>query len=216
MKRKPRSTSPEAIAKRNAAFAKLSPEQKRVTVAKDVIAALNAKQIKAQANYYLKVYSTKLGPKKHTAAWYAEMEKQQEADAQTELLAGKLQCSACAIGAVFTCAVERVNNLKVEDLKSARKSFMSSYLEGLFSREQLDLMEVAFERTSEHAESLRDEDGYYTAREHRSAVDSAIDFGRQFESDEWDKDENKPTFDADGCMRAIMKNVSDNNGEFRP
>ena len=47
--------------------------------------------------------------------------------------------------------------------------------------------------------------------------DRALDFGNNFVSeDEWDEDNETYEFDADGCMRAIMQNVIDNNGEFKP
>lgn len=218
-KSKPRSTSPEAIKRRNAAFAKLSPERKRVTVAKDVIAALNAKRIKPVHNQYgswswadqYELFKLDFDER------HDEYRRRDKLDAQEELLKGNVKCTACAIGAVFTCAVERMNNLTLKAMAEKVGRGMREYLGDVFSLEQLDLMEVAFEGTTEYVKSERyapdkEDEDYdegdceyvcpYLSNGAQSELRAALNFMDEY--------------DADKRMRAIMENIIANGGEFRP
>jgi hypothetical protein len=217
MSRKPRSTSPEAIAKRNAAFAKLSPAQKRVVVAKDVLAALNAKQLKARQSVYVESTLVRSDPASEydMDEYYRQRNEADAADAQTMLLEGKAECTVCAIGSVFVCAVERMNKLSYLDFRTMDQRDMRHYLaDAGFSLEQLDLMECAFERTAKYIESEKYEQfscgGY---EEGDDDIDAAIRFGEQFVTY---NESGSRVVNSEGCMRAIMKNIIANNGEFRP
>lgn len=188
----------DAIRKRNAAFEKLPPEKKRVTIAKDVIKALNAKRITPKQNYYLQV------------GYADDGDVTNESDAQTALLEGKLKCDVCALGSVFVCAVERMNKLKVGDLYNDKYKMMD-YLSGVFDSEQLDLIECAFERTRNHACTELDDD---EARR-------AIELGRKFETRTGNCGCGDPKCtvkrpDSEACMRAIMENIIANGGTFIP
>lgn len=222
-----RSTSPEAIARRNAAFAKLEPAAKRVVVAKDVITSLNAKRLKAKANIYLNAWpkydrmEAFKGLRSYSDEWYARAASFSESDAQTALLNQQLSCEACAIGSVFVCAVERMDRLTVDEFKSLRQAGIREYLGDLFSPEQLDLMETAFERTTEYVQSRRYNPGKYSdsvydpSEDAAAELDQAVDFGNNFAREGY-ADDDEVDFDADGCMRAIMQNIIDNAGEFKP
>lgn len=210
MKNRKRASSPEAIKKRNEAFARMSPEQKRVTVAKDVIAALNAKQLVAKNSVYLA-----LRFKQAVVKDWNNWDKFTESDAQVALLEQKVSCEVCAIGSVFVCAVERMDKLTVDQFRGSGRRSIREYLGDLFSLEQLDLMEIAFECTTEHAQTVRyrgDEDeGKGISNGAQSELDAAVGFGEMF----WDYG-GVDGYNADACMRAIMANIIANKGEFRP
>ncbi len=180
-------------------------------MAEDVISALNANQIKAKANMYLCVSLP-------GGNWIPSDSDIYSADAQKMLLENRLECSACAIGAVFVCAVERMDQLTVEEFKSCRGSGdMRSYLGDFFSVEQLDLLEAAFERTGEYVKSARYTGGYAYDGEAEAELDAAKSFGNEFFAIDYDDDGDEHTnFDADACMRAIMENIIEHGGEFKP
>lgn len=215
MKARKRAYSPEAIKRRNAAFEKLSPAQKRVVVAKDVLAALNARQLIARSNVYLTI--DRFAPELQASPNYWEL------DAQSALLKGQVSCNVCAIGSIFVCAVERQDKITLNDFAGSKKNGMSEYLGDMFSAEQLDLMEAAFERTDEYVKSKRyrplDDYEYPRCRsnEEQAELEEAIAFGdAYYYEDAVNEDDDVGAFDADGCMRAIMENIIANDGEFRP
>lgn len=191
-----RVSTAEAIAKRNAAFAKLDPAAKRVVVAKDVLAALNAKRITAKHNTYGQFFLDYNLPYETRIGAIAS-------DAQQLLLQGQIDCTVCAIGAIFTCAVERINKLTFDEMRSMGKKRMAGYMAEFFSAEQLDLIECAFERTAEHVKSKR-----YVTR--NPLVDTTAD----------DELRRACAFDApyaaEPRMRAIMTNIIANKGTFIP
>jgi hypothetical protein len=191
------STNYETTVKlKNAAFAALSGPEKRVAIALDVIAALDAKKLTAESGTYARMKVEDGLPLGNSA--------------QDALAAGKIRCDVCALGAVFTCAVERLNELTVDEFEGTRgPRKMHEYLgtHGVFDSHQLSLIESAFERDL----FLHDEEDDYNSRE----FEAAIDFGRDFVVFP-DEDDDETEFDADGCMRAIMQNIVKNKGEFRP
>lgn len=111
-----------AVIKANAKFAKLTPAQKRVAVAKDVLKHLGEGTLVATKGDYLSVYDT--GP------------------------TGE-ECHACALGAVFACATILDGGRKAltEDDSCLSSHTMVRELEnaGIFSTEQLRTIECAFE-----------------------------------------------------------------------
>ena len=234
-RRRVRAHSPEAIKKRNEAFAKLPPHKKRVVVAKDVIAALDANQYIAQTGHYVNNFkfspleSATRGIERFTDEWYERRGKTRDVDAQVALLKGQVSCNVCAIGGVFMCAVERMDKIQLNELERGR-SRMVDYLDGMFSAEQLDLMEIAFEGSLEHAQSERykpsvfdEERGYarrsfeYASAEASAEVGAARDFYFDHAGDEEDPDEPEDNETAAAArMRAIMKNIIANGGEFKP
>lgn len=189
-----KTTTAERIRKANKRFAAMTKAQKRVAIAKDVLAALATKKIEAESGtYYLR----------------------------TKALGDKLngeQCNACAIGALFACQVERTPKLKLTDASdyydstdvywdedaheykegAAERSFasygMRETLRKFFGDKQLGLIETAFEQ---------DDDYCYDLNLDGDTVDAAIKFGSRYRSDR-------------GRMRAIMENIVANRGEFRP
>lgn len=195
-----------AIKKRNAEFAAMPPALKRVTIAKDVIAWLDAKKLVARSGTYLSSKSIR----------NCDTE-----DAQTALLATDVSCNVCALGAVFACAVGRANEIATNDFRGYNSQHsMHNYLSPYFSNEQLYLIESAFECSSSFYDNIKDPD--------YAVADRAEEFGLKYsESDVVDEENSDPENDLieylepsktmqEPRMRAIMQNIIDNNGEFKP
>jgi hypothetical protein len=190
----------QRILRSNEAFAKMSPAEKRVQIAKDVLTSLDAKRIVATTNTYLDAYSKKLGP--YDEGYYGRLEQLNALDAQDELLNGGVQCSVCAIGSVFTCAVERMDKITVGEMKMFNKTDMLDYVGEFFSSQQLELMECTFECSSTCAKRLSDGHGRVLPEWHEP-VQRAIKMGNG-------------CLGAEARLRLIMTNVIANGGEFKP
>jgi len=201
--------------KRNEKFAKLKPAQQRVAIAKDVIAALAAKKLKATPGTYLSVekFTGKDIPKGK--------------DELQSVLQKVETCNVCALGAAFVCTVALADNLKVrglleghsrywddekdEDVKgkvaylSVRSSDMHDYLGKFFDFNQLWLIENAFENADLHdkykfGEATVDENGDETS------------FSKSFDKASAFASKSSPT----KRMIKIMENIIKNEGTFKP
>jgi hypothetical protein len=124
-------------------FKNLTPNQKRVAVAKDVIAALKARKIYPVHSY-----------------GHVTLERYTTFEPNTELrsvLPKAKSCEACAIGAVFLAVVGRDDAFKIDSGYCGRETHVVSWsrddivqrLQCLFSHEQLDLMEKVYELDGE-------------------------------------------------------------------
>ena len=224
------------IRDRNYRFRKLTPSKKRVTIAQDVIDQIKAGQLIAQASIYL----TSHGPTDAIEEIGLLMEKiedvesgfsssseneeklKEEADRAAEKIEeiGKAQvcdllegaeCTVCGIGAAFVAAVKRADDLELKDLlNNTRCSWdlqyhpeefsdsaaMRRYLRKYFLRRDIALIECAFEQSNGFArhEGVGCND---------PEVDRAVSFGVKFSEDE-------------DRLLAIMQNIVDNKGRFRP
>lgn len=131
-----------AIKARNEQFAKLSPAEKRVQIARDVLAQLRSKKLIATAGTWL---SGEYGESLFTRA-----DAENNVELQ-EILKKQETCEGCALGGMFMCAVERHNKLKVKNLESPNSGEASEgdaikYLRKFFTVDQLDEIEAAFEQ----------------------------------------------------------------------
>lgn len=187
----------------NYRFNKMAPNRKRVRIAKDVIEQLDAKKLIAKHGTYLQLSSI-AAKKKYDIRYFSwpdfEDKKSKIAETQISEVVSANSCKVCAIGAVFASAVKRANHCTIGDMNSDADGlnddiFMRSYLKSWFSREQLALMEIAFDRTDQSIDG--DASG---------ADDDVLDAAYNFAS--------KQT--AGGRLRAIMQNIIDNDGEFVP
>ena len=175
------------IRDRNRRFKKLSPEKKRVAIAKDVLKQLELGQIKAS-----------------TGAYFAPVDgdfyvRRGMLDPQIELGAflEQEECQACAIGSVFIAATKKADECRLSGFVASRAS-MTSYLSQWFTNVQLTLMECAFECSDMFARK-----GGLEAFDSR--VRAAVAFGNGFDY-----------ADDTGRLKAIMENIIANSGEFRP
>jgi hypothetical protein len=182
--------------KSNAEFAKMDAAQQRVTIAKDVIKALAAKQLIAEAGTYLAAPKSTSdawhAPKSTSDAWHNEgcVLDDQDQEAQLQQLLPKLPpCHVCAKGAILVCTVARRNELQVD---ATRRGWdgdtLADKLGGIFSPDTLTMMECEFEGFSL---TLPTAGPSYTPRMNLRGSDAKR-------------------------MKAIMRNIIKNKGEFVP
>lgn len=133
---------------KNAAFRKMTPDQRRVCIAKDVLEALKLKKITPTSGIYLDITSKKTVTK--------------EADGDRDLsdLLPSVKCNVCAIGAIFVCAVIRNDELPIgkgmrwnrfdaDDYKVPVQELgfdEHGYVSKFFSASQRSQIEMAFEK----------------------------------------------------------------------
>lgn len=180
----------------NAAFEKMSPAEKRVQIARDVIAQLNSKRLIAEAGLWL------------TADAGLFNEKDIKSDPEVKDLLSKVkECRGCALGGMFMCAVERANKLKFSQLECGKNfepeyddigdeaismNDTFSYMKKFFTQHQLELIEAAFEQGV----------GVVYGRG-TGPFNQAVDFANDID-------------DPSIRMRLIMENIIKNKGIFKP
>jgi hypothetical protein len=156
----------------NRAFAAMPAAKKRVTIAKDVIAWLDLKKLIPTAGTYLETVAT------------------------TKV--NGYSCNACAVGAMFACQVERTPKLTLEvadyseyhvddAAEVATRNYcnagMRETLGKFFSREQLGLIESAFECMAFDDAEAAEKFGrrYHTeARRMRAIMENIVANGGEF------------------------------------
>lgn len=183
----------EQITAENEAFEEMSPEQKRVLIAQDVLDQLDAERFYAKRGNWV------------NALGLSNLRNKREEDLQKFFLNDLPSCHVCGLGALFTCAVERANKLPVHQflnsgglngtLEGLNGSPMFTYLQGFFDQKQLDAIEVAFEQGQ----------GFVKMKEHPNLTDEeylgAVSFCFKV------NDHRKR-------MEMIMENIIENNGTF--
>jgi hypothetical protein len=132
------------IARENAKFEKLTAKEKRVQIARDVLAQLALKRLVPTPGVWL---NGKSGEGHNTL--YTEKDINKDRQLQ-DVLKGRKTCTGCALGGMFMCAVERANELKISDLNDADEGIdfddAMNYLGRFFDGKQLEMIETAFER----------------------------------------------------------------------
>jgi len=168
--------------RRNKAFRRLSDGEKRVTIAGDVLDQLDAKRFVPTFGTYLEV------PFSVETKFYDGNLK------VDEVLSG-VTCEVCGIGSLFVAAVDRANACTVDDMQSpSDDEFMREYLGEWFSREQLEMIEAAFEGRQIWIlgfSSIKD------------SFKKCVRFTSRVKSPE-------------GRLRKIMRNIVENKGVFVP
>lgn len=137
------------VTAKNEAFAELSKSEKRVHIAKDVIAALKTEYVHPMHGYYFSATTEKEGLLDHKACLLPN--KMQDAFASIP------SCRACALGALFLTSVLHHNKDSTRHVKGDLASIpgtthLSTTIDDLveelrrtFSMGQLWLIEAAFE-----------------------------------------------------------------------
>lgn len=163
-----------------------------VLVAKDVLKLLDKKIIKAEKGTYLD-YSESLEERVDPEDYWSPWQRKQDLPADLKTYLHKLKpekaCRVCAIGSCFLARVYRKNEAPLEDFSRAE---MQDALAGVFSENQLALIETAFEMSFSYQNANTGEDAW-----------NAIEFGRKYATEK-------------GRLRAIMNNIIANGGEFVP
>ena len=179
------------IADRERRFLKMDKPKKRVAVARDVIAALQAKKIQAKQGNWVN-----LGVGKKQERLLPGGKQLRDV-----IIENSPTCTACALGAMFVCAVMRKDALTVEECRSYDNlnldyDNIADYLRAFFAEPQLEMIEVAFEKGT----------GAFwgdVAYADVSSKGRAALFGKQHKT-------------AEDRMVAIMQNIISNDGTFRP
>jgi hypothetical protein len=166
----------------------LSDVQKRIAVCKDVIANIQAAQINVIKG---RGYITGLDVK---------LEDSEAIQYMLPLI--KKKCEVCARGAMMISKIDKFNSCYFLNLNDIDQCDTTDQLD-FFDEEQLDLIETAFELTNMGAYEYSGD--YYTPyhTQKRAKNQLAVQFGQDFKNP------------SDRLM-AIMQNIIDHNGEFKP
>lgn len=118
------------INKLNKVFNKATPAEKRIIIAKDVIAQIEAgKYIPIKGSYF-----------------EANCDLKEGDELQNILIKPKTKCTVCELGGLFTSVIRINDNFKIrEDESDVELSDISKELTKYFSEKQLVLIETAFE-----------------------------------------------------------------------
>jgi hypothetical protein len=191
------------IAKKIAtSFSRLSRAEKRMTIAKDVIAQIKRGKYIAEKGTYISDITT---PKLEDS-WGSKVEGFEEKDVQKNF--SKIQsCTVCALGACLMSSTKFANQLVFEDVDSVDADSMvknekvNKLFKSLFSPEQLFLIEEAFEGDNEGCSSRVGK--MMGARVPKKLLKKSVKF-----FDESGEDEHR--------LISIMKNIIKNKGTFKP
>jgi hypothetical protein len=189
----------EQIKADNKKFKKLSQPRKRVAIARDALAQLGLR----------------LRPVTGKWVQFDEILNITGLNEQTQVqsvLNETAQCNVCAKGALFVCLVDRTNDVTLSEApittnyagcaSQIHGRATDPYLTRLFSENQLDLIEIAFEGKS--FAFMTGLDANNTFEEKTAAEDFFRVFGHN-------KKQN-----AELRLRAIFENIIANNGTFKP
>ena len=150
------------IKKLNDKFKSLSKAQKRVLIAKDVIAQVKTKKYKAITGKYLSLVNT----------FYNHWSVQEHID--------EIECVCCALGACLISTTKFKNKLKFHDVDSlCAKSDSWKLLRGIFSPKQMNMIEYAFEASHSGSRVGEDSFGEYNKYNCNEIV-KCVDFGKSF------------------------------------
>lgn len=158
----------------NRRFVKLSRKEQRIALAKDVIAQLDAKRIKADSTYLR----------------MPNLKKAAEKGLDFGECAAQAQCTVCGIGSLFISAVMKNDELPADKVAEAQEGCWDSpcmrddvqvpYLEKWFDSEQLDLIEDYYERHIYDFESpIRQE--YNNNKRLRMIMENIVSNGGRFD-----------------------------------
>ena len=191
----------EALRKSNAAFKKATKAEKRVMIAKDVLAQIKAKRYIAESGTWV------------DANWNIRggIDEIHETDSVQKLFADRTieTCSVCALGGLFMSCTNLNNNTCVSDINYGGEGTeigeriqdgdtLSNGLNKIFSKKQLQLIEVYFEK----GDGWFGEGGYtgnYIGEDSRHV---------EYFNDAYPDDDER--------LVEIMKNIVANDGTFVP
>lgn len=195
-------------------FKDMTSAEKRTNIAKDVIKqVLLGKLIATRGTYFeMRGLNRNFGDDHFTFKKKNIDEKE-----QINKLMPSTKCEVCAMGALFAVDVLKRNHFAVVQLgNSIGDGEISKRLNRIFGKNQLDLIETAFERhvvatrnhtlwDKYHSSSCYDyADASSDIREGRTVIaQKAVSFGDKYSTNE-------------GRMIAIMKNIIKNGGNFLP
>lgn len=175
----------------NAAFLKLTPEEQRVTIAKDVLAQLRTGKFMAGHTYFM------FGSSENDGVDAESVDEAMDAKIDMSACISQVSCTVCGIGSLFASGVLKADKLKVNTFMGAAddRAAQIKYLKKWFTLKQLDLVECFFEQWGEGNRS-----------EHNITLPNEIlDLSPIFMED-----------DDTERLTLIMQNIVSNNGRFDP
>jgi hypothetical protein len=156
------------IVKNNAKFKRATAAEKRVMIAKDVIAALEKKTIVSESGTWC-TSRKPLFNSEEIKTYFDYVVNQDDVDVDvinnindTEISRSikNVKCNVCALGALFVCGVRRFNKITFGELGAFvdvqvnsgpvsgyfKQEHLEYFLKRYFSESQLALIEIAFEQ----------------------------------------------------------------------
>lgn len=118
----------KTIKKWNTYFNSLSPAEKRVAIAKDVLEQIKANRLHAQTGTYFDL-DTKL-----------------ESDQSIQANLNDVRCNACALGGMMLSHIKYNNECTVGEGDDINSTYIKNKLTNYFDEGQLALIEIAFEQ----------------------------------------------------------------------
>jgi len=201
------------IERNNAEFAAMTPAERRVTIAKDALKLLDEKKISAISGYYVEFNKAR----NREALLVADPEmslfsrdvRRDPLDVEYSKAErdGGVTCHVCALGSLIVAQSLRMDGFTMPadradiDMRGA----IGRSLGNFFDEDQLCLIECAFERDRSFTNLDESEWGGWddALTDKAEETNRAVDFGKAFENDA-------------ARLRAIMQNIVDNGGTFRP
>jgi len=188
----------------------LSPEQRRIVIASDVIAGIKAKRFKPTRGYFVDIVENKFHElaKQESSLWHNRLEEVLKGTSLRDFF-NETECKVCALGAMFVSMTEVFDEKsKTGDAFNHELNSNIGYTEiekamgRYFEPKQLKLIETAFERGC----------GWHKIMVYAHPTDldfylqgfAAVDFGINLPDDHGER------------MMGIMQNVVDNGGTFVP
>lgn len=182
-----------ALEKKNKAFKKLGKLEKRVEIAKDVIAQVKANKYKGRCGEYINAEDLD----NYLNGEYVSL--------QPILLEKDYTCEVCAKGGLFLSTVRKRNKFEVSDLYDLPNNSYQivSELEDIFTENQLDLIECAFEGRLVMGSCNDNITLSDISDEPTKLAEKAFEFYHKYTND-------------NDRLIAIMQNIIDNKGVFKP
>lgn len=185
-----------SVVQRNEWFKSLSTDKQRVEIAKDVLQQLDTKKYIATKGRYF-VPGKKESYNEKWNDFEEGVNSTQYESLQCAIDSPDVACQTCAMGAVFASRVRLGNEINSYRPDSRK---VVNALEGIFTREELKLMEVMFEGY--------EIDPMYTFDD-TAALSRALEFFRDNTDTKLDANAN-----VDRRLRLIMQSIIDSKGKF--
>jgi hypothetical protein len=186
----------KTIEKWNTYFNSLTPADKRVAIAKDVLEQIKLKRLSALSGTYFTLSSDLDGDK----------------SIQANL--NKVECQACALGSMMFSHIKYNNECSIGEGFNLDSRYIKGKLHNYFDEGQLVLIETAFEQWGTNYNYDGDAEDYYVCDGAYSG-DFLTDLGLNKD----DLDRAGEYFDEDSFtdeekLVKIMKNIVKNKGTF--
>lgn len=181
------------LRKKQKQFSKMSIVEKRIAIAKDVIARIKLNQFIPEQGVFCVVDGSSL------RGFEGTTDKGEPISEVCDIVNSKQPCQVCAKGGLFMSYIGYVDNFKIEDLHYGTKASVSlkstemKSLSKIFSQKQLSLIETTFEGSS-YSWNLE-------------LSDTEKEKCNNFEGEFYD-DSNR--------LIGIMRNIIRNKGTFKP